>query len=112
MWRLSFDITWRLKWVVRLSILKGSPGTPVDSCLIIEEASPRSSVTCTPTEALLTNAAITNAQSIGKQTSKNREKPQSAIHIPLRTTHDELSTWGTIEGAVDNSSAGSSLQYE
>ena len=110
MWRLSFDITWRSKWVVRLSILEGSPGTRVDSCLVIEEVSPRSSATCTPTEASSFNTA--NTQSAGRQPSKNQEKSQSAIKISLRTTYDELSARRTIESALDNSSPGSSLQYE
>ncbi|KIM71381.1 hypothetical protein PILCRDRAFT_17120 [Piloderma croceum F 1598] len=121
MWRLAFGVDWSSsKWAVTLSILKHSPETWVDSHLILDEVSPRCSITpTTPTTAsssLRINAATipnSNAQSASGQHTQNPAKPTGKpINIRLRTTHSELTTWSSIEALLEESSAGSSLQYD
>lgn len=122
MWCLAFGVNRSSKWVVTLSILKHSPETWVDSYLILDEVSPRCSITPTPTtpttaSSLPIDAATIpnlNAQSAGGQQTQNPAKPtgKPAIDIRLRTKHSELTTRSSIEALLEESSAGSSLQYD
>jgi len=111
-WGLEFSLT-SSKWVIRLSILGDSPDTWVDSCLIIDEASPQRSITPTRTKPSLIDAAILNTLSTG-QPLQNRGKPagKPAIKIPLQTMSDQLTTWTPIEVPLEDSSLGSSLKYD
>lgn len=105
MWCLSFAVT-RLSsvWFIRLSILKDSPSTWVNSNLIIKKIPPQSSMTPTPGEAPPISAATPSANA-------DEGKPKSDINIPLRTSLGQLSTWGKIESGLENAAC-SSLQYE
>ena len=47
----------------------------------------------------------------GEQENGNGGKPKLSINIPLRTTCDQLSTWGGIEAELVKGPA-LSLQYE